>query len=1131
MDEPGTMNQPRISVIIPLYNHERYIGEAIESVIAQTVSNFEIIVINDGSTDRSEEAARSIHDDRMAVLSQPNQGAHATINRGFEIARGEFVSVLNSDDRYHPDRFAEFLRVMEADPNVAAVFSHVACMDEEGRTTHVKVGASDNWAGHDPAASFQNQNDSLLDLLAGNFLVTTSNLFCRKSAWRKIGAFRNLKYTHDYDFFLRLAWRFPVQVIPQPLLSYRIHSQNTIRSQNPVVSFEVALVLSDFLIHHDLRNRFPDTDPTTLLPQWYGTLHTYRADRMLQTLTFLGIRYGIRFDEHCWQDSENLFRKICLQDLSSDIEQYRSLQEAWARVSDLETALEMKTREMGEKLIKLDQRLEDAYEETNRIFEESQKAWAAWAKSQEELDVTRQQLAQAREEVTRHVEEGLKKDENLHALEAEHQQTMDSLQEYKKSLDEILASRTFRLATMFRDASHSKKGLLVLPLRLTWSCLPNSVRNILTPTVNGLTRRLFSRHPSVTPIRNVSWPSDRPLVSIVIPCYNYGRFVEEAVDSALAQTFGDLEIIVVDDGSDDPETVSKLNRLNKPRTRVIRQRNLKLPAARNRGIREAGGKYICCLDADDKLAPTYIEKCVYRMETEGLDVCGCMQQNFGNDSTVLHPGEFSLESLWESNHMINAAVFRKSLWKTIGGYDQQMMDGYEDWEFWIRAAARGARWAVIPEPLFFYRKHGRSMIDATLEKHAAVVETIRNKHAGIRKRARHPLPCHVQNRFVNLFRKPGVSERRRHHLLIVMPFLSLGGAERFMSQVGSYLSKNNFDITVVTTVSCPPEMGDTTSWFTNATSGIYHLPGFMDPPGWKDFLFYLIASREIQLVWVVGSTFLYDLLPEIRSYFPGIRVADILFNTVGHVGSNRKYDYCIDLHMTENNEVLEWLIDHGESPSRIVNVPSGVDLHFFQPLEQPDNRVLSVMEPRPSIIVCYCGRFSEEKGPDWFIDIARNFTPEESVGFMMIGGGPLISETLGYIQTTGMEDRIYYMGMVQDVRPYLGSCDILVLPSRLDGRPTAVLQALSMGVPVVASRVGALNEIISDGENGYLCEPGDIKQFVSRIRQIASDPELKQKLKRNARTYAETHLDQTIWLETIASAISRVGSDSRGTRQ
>src|SRR5258708_16240818 len=102
---------------------------------------------------------------------------------------------------------------------------------------------------------------------------------------------------------------------------------------------------------------------------------------------------------------------------------------------------------------------------------------------------------------------------------------------------------------------------------------------------------------------------------------------------------------------------------------------------------------------------------------EDVDLWGSLQGNFGDSTSDLNPGGFNLQNLLRENRMIVAGVFRKELWKRVGGYDPNMVSGYEDWEFWIRLAIAGARAAVIEEPLFFYSKHRHSMLDDAASPH------------------------------------------------------------------------------------------------------------------------------------------------------------------------------------------------------------------------------------------------------------------------------------------------------------------------------------------------------------------------------------------------------------------------------
>ena len=238
-------DSPKISVIIPAYNHEAYIREAVYSVLGQSVTDFELIIIDDGSQDRTGEIIRTIDDPRIRYHCQENQGAHNAINRGIKLAKGEYVSILNSDDVYDPRRFEVFLDMLEQDGSLSAVFSQTECVDGEGSFLRYEAGPEN-----------PDENTVLLSLLADNFLMSTSNLFCRRQVFEKIGYFRNLRYAHDYDFFLRLCYHFNVRIAELSLLKYRIHQANTIKESEAAVDFEVGLILSDFFMSCDLKTIF-----------------------------------------------------------------------------------------------------------------------------------------------------------------------------------------------------------------------------------------------------------------------------------------------------------------------------------------------------------------------------------------------------------------------------------------------------------------------------------------------------------------------------------------------------------------------------------------------------------------------------------------------------------------------------------------------------------------------------------------------------------------------------------------------------------------------------------------------------------------------------------------------------------
>ena len=201
-----------------------------------------------------------------------------------------------------------------------------------------------------------------------------------------------------------------------------------------------------------------------------------------------------------------------------------------------------------------------------------------------------------------------------------------------------------------------------------------------------------------------------PTVSVVIPCYNLGEYLNEAVDSVLAQTFTDFEIVIVDDGSTDERTRALLANYQRPKTRVIRTENHGLPAARNEGARHTSGRYLCMLDADDRLEPHYMERSVEALEREPeLAFVSHWLQTFGDEHWTWRPESCELADLLNTNTVNGAAMVRREVFEAAGGFDETLRDGFEDWDFWIMLVERGYRGRILPEVLFNYRRRADSM--------------------------------------------------------------------------------------------------------------------------------------------------------------------------------------------------------------------------------------------------------------------------------------------------------------------------------------------------------------------------------------------------------------------------------------
>ncbi len=215
-----------VAIVIPLFNHERYIADALRSLIAQTRPPDRIIVIDDGSADNSLDAARSVADPRITLLSQPNAGAHNTLNRAVALAAGsDFIGILNSDDLYEPERIESCLRCLDLHPAAAVVATRLRLIDEHGTL----VGAEDPRARWLRSVWHARPAGLAAWLGIANFTKTTSNLFGRAEYFRS-NPFRPYRYVHDYFFAVAAALEDRLALLDEELLRYRVHGGNTIKS-------------------------------------------------------------------------------------------------------------------------------------------------------------------------------------------------------------------------------------------------------------------------------------------------------------------------------------------------------------------------------------------------------------------------------------------------------------------------------------------------------------------------------------------------------------------------------------------------------------------------------------------------------------------------------------------------------------------------------------------------------------------------------------------------------------------------------------------------------------------------------------------------------------------------------------
>lgn len=310
-------------------------------------------------------------------------------------------------------------------------------------------------------------------------------------------------------------------------------------------------------------------------------------------------------------------------------------------------------------------------------------------------------------------------------------------------------------------------------------------------------------------------------------------------------------------------------------------------------------------------------------------------------------------------------------------------------------------------------------------------------------------------------------------VLFALRSLGLGGAERVAADIVTALAGAGHVTRVVEFSDAP---GPASAWF-SAAAGITRLPRRAE----ADALAECIEADETDTLVLCGPSPAYRALPVLKRRNPALRVIGFMFNARQLIDEHRAAAPYMDLVIAESAEAAAALGGGGPAV-RIAS--SGVDLAsiFARPIPP--------RPPRP-VTVGYVGRFDRTKNPHAFCAIARRLRARD-LRFVMAGPAPRWFRPPKGVSLAGP-----LFGEAKE--RFLDGLDILVVPSRHDGRPLIIHEAQARGQVVVASAVGAIPELISDGENGILCAPDDLDGFAATIGQLATDPSLRQRLGAAAR--------------------------------
>ncbi len=710
---------PLVSVVIPAYNHERWITETLESVFSQTLTDFELIVVDDGSKDRTAEIVGQFQDERLKLVRQKNRGTAAAVNRGLGLSRGRYVAILNSDDLFKPERLAVLVELLESHPENLIAFSRVSLIDAEGAELEDEAPEC-TWL-RSAEADYQKSGDLLLSLLRDNFVCTSSNFFFRRRLLVEIGHFRDLRYVNDLDFLVRSLTRCQGIFCDRELLAYRQHGDNTIseRKFEKEADFvlEVAWVLAAACIEGQLVRQWDFQVLSELLAKYYRL--------NLETLLFSIL---------CLHSQNKVF---CAPD-KLPATQFTALLQSSRQRLDEQVFVEGLMQQVKEQLFQVETLLEA---KTFHI-EQSQ----AWQVKSEQLQIKSEEL-QAYNQVI--LQKMRVRDQELSQAEKLQHEIWQNREWYRQQFETVINSRRFRFFTILNnirrgeDRRSSLRELLRLFLPDTWrerlrvwrnrfQDLQNleNLKAILNARFKGYYRRLFASNR----YEQKTWDQiDSPLLSLLVFCNGSEQTVDSLWRQLQAQTWSEFEVcflITERDRELKQRIQSRLQLENLTSWQVLPSDIASQTQAGlfNRALKQSQGKYIVILDCRDELAPTFLEESLLRLEASPphffLQSVNTFSPFVGENSEV----DIPLENL--DKDLCRPLVLRRSVADKLKGFNGAVADEFLMWEFYVNLVRHGYKGCSLSRGVFQSGSAESQQIKGCEPGSVGVKEQLRTLHLG-----------------------------------------------------------------------------------------------------------------------------------------------------------------------------------------------------------------------------------------------------------------------------------------------------------------------------------------------------------------------------------------------------------------
>jgi glycosyltransferase involved in cell wall biosynthesis len=651
----------------------------------------------------------------------------------------------------------------------------------------------------------------------------------------------------------------------------------------------------------------------------------------------------------------------------------------------------------------------------------------------------------------------------------------------------------------------------------------------------------FSNTP-VSPKRPRSWYSraaslPNPIVSIVTPFHSGAPFLDETAASVLGQSLQHFEWILVDDAAPGDEARAALDRWRDrdPRIRVIEHAESRGPgASRNAGVRAARAEFVFLLDDDDLLEPTAIEKTLwFLLAHPEFGFANGWSVGFGGQQYLWPMGFERAAGFLDENCAPTFVLVRKECWDAAGGNEEQLIHGFEDWDFWLRCARAGHWGGSIPEYLAWYRRrahHGDrwsnwaddERVDAFRKRLHECYGDLSERFPQLAQADPRPRPVLDELPFANLL---GAAQQR---LLFIVPWLTMGGADKFNLDLVEGLTARGYEITIATTLP-----GDS-SWapeFARFTSDIFVLPNFLDLSDQPRFLRYLIESRRPDTVLLSNSELGYQLLPYLRdrcpvpAYLDYCHMEEEHWRDGGYPRRSVSMRGVLDRSLVSSQHLKRWMVERGGDAERIEVIYTNIDAERWKPRPESRERLRKELGFDMDVpVVLFAGRLCDQKKPLVFARVLERLAAR-GVPFRAVvaGDGELRPALERFLCEHALDDRVLLLGAVptDEMPALLSVCDVFFLPSRWEGIALSIFEAMAQGRVVVGADVGGQRELLTP-ECGFLLPfaegEAEVAAYTDVLARVLCDAPLLARLGKAARERIEQSFALSDMIERMARA-------------